>query len=71
MTDLSGPTLTITEEMLRSVLGEGFHTAFRKATDCAQAHSIWTLIREMPDEDWSAVIDFVMEGVRAGAGRAT
>jgi hypothetical protein len=67
MTDLSGPTLTITEEMLQSVLAEGFHTAFRKGTYCPQAHQIWTLIQEMPGEDWGAVIDFVMDGVRGGS----
>lgn len=48
-----------TEEELIDYLGEAIHTAFRKATDCEQAHPIWKLIREMPPEDWQAVLGFV------------
>lgn len=48
-----------TVEELIDHLGEGIHTAFRKATDCEQAHPIWKLIQEMPAEDWTAVLKFV------------
>lgn len=48
-----------TQEELLAYLGEAIHTAFRKATDCDQAHPIWKLIQEMPKEDWEAVLDFV------------
>lgn len=42
-------------------LGEGFHTAFRKASDCPQAHPIWLLINEMPNKDWNSILTFVAE----------
>ena len=46
-------------------LGEGIHTAFRKALpDSKQAHQIWKLIREMPDEDWEAIVKFVAIGLK-------
>jgi hypothetical protein len=49
-------------ETLRSMLGEGFHTAFRKATECEQAMPIHRLIGEMPDGEWSRVIDWLVDG---------
>lgn len=53
------PCYPTNEEELLSYLGEAFHTAFRKATDCPQAHPIWQLISEMPPKDWEAVLGFV------------
>lgn len=47
---------------IRSNLAEGFHTAFRKASDHPNAHKIWVLIRELPPKSWGSVIDFVMDG---------
>lgn len=52
----------ITRDDFMEVLGEAFHTAFRKATFCEQAHPIWTLISEMPGGDWQNVLDFVASG---------
>jgi hypothetical protein len=54
--------IAISESDLRSMIAEGFHTAFRKGTDCAQAMPIHRLIAAMPDQEWSNVIDFVMSG---------
>jgi hypothetical protein len=48
-------------ELLTELLGEGFHTAFRKATDCDQAPVIYRLIEEMPEDDWANVLDFVAD----------
>lgn len=56
-------TLTIKGDDLRAALGEGFHTAFRKAADSAEATVIHRLIGDMQPEEWSAVIDFVTNGV--------
>lgn len=47
-------------EDLKGVIGEGFHTAFRKATFCEQANTIWKAISEMPEEEWNEVLEFVM-----------
>jgi hypothetical protein len=45
------------------LLGEAFHTAFRKAADCSQAMKIHQLIDEMPERDWTAVLEFVTDTV--------
>ena len=49
---------------VKSVLGEGFHTAFRKATVGYTANDIWRLIKELPDEEWNAILEFVYEGIK-------
>lgn len=53
----------INREDFRSVIGEGFHTAFRKGTDAPQSSKIWNLIKEMDDEEWSAVVAFVADPI--------
>ena len=45
----------------RGMLAEGFHTAFRKASDSDEAWRIWKLIREMPPAEWSKIISFVAD----------
>lgn len=58
------PKLTQGEKYdLRSLIAEGFHTAFRKASDHSAAHTIWMAIRKLPDDEWSQIIDFVAEGI--------
>lgn len=52
----------IDRDTLRSLLGEGFHTAFRKAVDTATAAQIHRLIAGMPLEHWEAVLSFVADG---------
>lgn len=54
--------MPMSREDFLSMLGEGIHTAFRKGTDCKQAHQIWALIDEMESEDWMAVLEFVTWG---------
>lgn len=57
--------LTQTEaDDLQMMLAEGFHTAFRKATDHPLSTPIWKNIKDLPTEDWGSVLDFVMSGVR-------
>ncbi|MFB0520029.1 MAG: hypothetical protein ACETWD_01210 [Desulfatiglandales bacterium] len=47
------------KETIEDLLGEGFHTAFRKASESKEGNQIWHLIKSLPDEEWGAVIDFV------------
>ncbi len=47
------------------LVSEGFHAAFRKASDHQLAHEIWTRICDLPAEEWNNVIAFVLEGSRA------
>lgn len=53
----------MTRDEFSSLLAEGVHTAFRKATDCHQATPIHRLISEMPNEEWGSVIDWVVDGL--------
>jgi hypothetical protein len=55
------PVLTRGE--LRSMLLEGFHTAFRKATDDPLAMPIHRLISQLEDGEFRAVGNFVIDGM--------
>lgn len=59
------PPMTVAE--LRSLLGEGFHTAFRKATDDPLAFPIHRLIQQLGDGEFTAVLEFVIEGLESSA----
>lgn len=45
-----------------SMLGEGFHTAFRKAGDSATATQVHRLIGNLAPEEWSSIVEFVADG---------
>ena len=73
---IGGPS-GVTDDDIRSQLGEGFHTAFRKAVDDPQAIVIHTLIDKLRDDtdchgrsSWSAVISFVANPLIAMLRRA-
>jgi hypothetical protein len=53
----------VTEEAIRSMIAEGFHTALRKAADSMDAAIAWKAIRDMDSEEYSAVCRFVSEPV--------
>lgn len=53
----------LTYSGLRSMIAEGTHTAFRKATDHALAMPIHRLIGELPPSDWSSVVEFVADPI--------
>lgn len=46
-------------EEIKSNMGEGFHTAFRKAIDGHDSHIIWQKINDLPADVWGYAIDFV------------
>ncbi len=48
---------------LVSMLGEGFHTAFRKGVDSRQAAEIHELIYKMPHEDWHGLLEWLADGL--------
>ena len=50
---------TIDKDGMIAHLGESFHTAFRKAVDSEEVNEIHKLIREMPDESWWSILEFV------------
>ena len=52
----------LSRDDFKELLGEGFHTAFRKGTEAPQSHQIWLLIGEMDNKDWGGVLEFVAYG---------
>lgn len=54
------------KDFIRSMLAEGFHTAFRKAVNSPRADQIWDLIKAMPSDQWGSVISFVAEPLIEG-----
>jgi len=52
------------KENVISLLGEGFHTAFRKIVQTNEGHKIWELIQKLDHDDWIAVLEFVYEGIK-------
>lgn len=47
-----------------SYLGEGIHTGLRKASGNIYAQRAWDAIREMPDEDWKAILEFAFQEIQ-------
>lgn len=53
----------VTESDIRSMIGEGFHTAFRKAADSMEAAIAWKAIRDMDSEEYAAIISFTADPI--------
>jgi hypothetical protein len=53
----------VTKDELASLLGEGFHTAFRKAADSSEAVAIHKQISALPDVEWARIVEFVAHGL--------
>ncbi len=65
---MSGPRYGVLKlkdrDELMEFLGEGFHTAFRKAVvDSYRATAVHDHIRNMRSEEWGAVLEFVVGGM--------
>lgn len=59
---------TITREELASAVGEGIHTALRKAGRSRHATAAYRAIDEMNDEEWGDVVDFAVDGLASLLG---
>lgn len=57
------------EAVALSLLGEGFHTALRKASDHPSAWQAWKAVEGMPPEEWDAILRFVLGGLRVNGVR--
>jgi len=66
---MGGP-FGVTDDDIRSMLAEGFATAWRKSTDTPESVVIWKLIDAMDREEWGAVISFVADPLIAMLRRA-
>jgi hypothetical protein len=60
----------MTQDDLVAFLGEGFHTAFRKAGESAAADQIWRLIGSMDPDEWQRIVEFVAVPLAEELGRA-
>ena len=46
-------------------LGETVHTAFRKGCDGKHASAVWLAIKEMPQEQWTGALHWMLHALRA------
>lgn len=53
----------------RYALAETVHTAFRKGAEGVEAHAIHTAITDMPNEQWSAALDWMLMALDASGYR--
>lgn len=53
----------VDQDTARSLIGEGIHTGLRKG--CNDGHEAWTAINDMPDEDWSSALRFLVDGLES------
>ncbi len=53
----------VTYSELRSMIGEGFHTAFRKGIDSPEAALMWHAIQKMDPLEWAVILEFVTEPI--------
>jgi len=52
------------KEDIISLLGEGFHTAFRKISQSKEGRQIHSLINKLDNEEWEAILEFVWYGMK-------
>jgi len=50
----------VDDDLAGDLLGEGFHTAFRKGVDGKGSGTVWDAIRDMTDDGYSDAIDYVL-----------
>jgi hypothetical protein len=62
LTALGGP-YGVTDGDIRSMIAEGFHTAFRKATDSMESAIAWKAIRDMDGEEYREICRFVADPI--------
>ncbi len=53
----------IEREDAPEIFAEAFHTALRKASDPPKAGEAWKAIRELPNEEWTNIVAFVVDGI--------
>jgi hypothetical protein len=53
----------VTESTIRSMIAEGFHTAFRKAADSMEAAIAWKAIRDMDNGEYAAIVSFTADPI--------
>ncbi len=54
---------------LDDFLAETIHTAFRKGIDHPQSMVIWRAIRELPSDQWSTGIEWMIWALRVSTDR--
>jgi len=57
------PGQALDPEEARSVLGEGLHTALRRAGSTGHSITAYRAIEAMPEGEWGSILDFVIDGM--------
>ena len=58
-------------EALASAIGEAVHTALRKGCDSDASVRAWAAINDLPDHEWSEVLEWAVDAVLAVRGAAS
>lgn len=53
-------------QWFRDYLAEGMHTAFRKGSDHPAAGTAWRAIGDLPQAEWSMIVEFVASAMIDG-----
>lgn len=53
----------LSDDDAKAQIGQGFHTGLRKALDSHAAIVAWRAINDLPQEDWDAVLEWVVWGL--------
>lgn len=56
-------TIHGSREDLKSMFGEGFHTALRKGTEAPGSSEMHRWIANLPEGAWNGIIEFVVWGM--------
>lgn len=59
----AGNLRVIDKDEMRSVLAEGFHTAFRKGVDTSAAWKVWKAIDTLPNHEYGTAIEWLVEAL--------
>lgn len=54
----------IDRDAAKAILGEGFHTSFRKAIP-DDGYEVWDAINCLDPVDWGSALEFVIDGLKS------
>lgn len=55
----------VNRDEARSLIGGGIHTALRKAVGTAESMVVWDAIDALPDDQWSAALNYLIQGLES------
>lgn len=53
----------VSDDDARALIGQGIHTALRKAVGTAESMVAWDAIEALPAEQWDAALGYLIDGM--------